>query len=281
LELKVGELVAEARSRLASAPFRPSTREAFLLLGRVLGWSEVQVIAREDRVVSEEDASRFRELLDRRLAGEPVAYLFSEREFYGRTFQVDRRVLVPRPETEGLVEVALEAGLGEGARVLDVGTGSGCIAVTVALERPGAQVVATDLSLDALDLARTNARRWGAKVSFVAADLGAPLDWGTFDLVLSNPPYLGREEAGELSPEVVAFEPHLALFAPEGGTALLLRLLEAARGLPPRGLLAMEIGLGQEERVRRLAVGAGLEVKEVRTDLAGIPRVVLVGHPAG
>ena len=150
-------LLVEARRRLAAAPFAPPAREAGLLLAHALGVSEAQVLARHDEDVPAAAADRFLALLERRLAGEPFAYLTGEREFYGRGFRVDRRVLIPRPETEHLVEAALALPLPPGPRILDLGTGSGCLAVTLAAELPAATVVATDLSLAALAVARANA----------------------------------------------------------------------------------------------------------------------------
>ncbi len=212
----VGQLLAAARRLLAATPFGAPPREASLLLGRVLGLSEAQLLARDREPMAADAAARFEALLARRLAGEPVAYLTGEKEFWGRPFRVDRRVLIPRPETEHVVEAALAERLPERPRLLDVGTGSGCLAVTLALELPGARVAATDLSPAALALAAANARALGAgaRVSFLAADLAAGLDLGAFDLVVSNPPYIDPAELPELSPEVCAFEPRLALSPP-------------------------------------------------------------------
>jgi release factor glutamine methyltransferase len=273
----VGERVAEARRRLAAAPFRPPGREALLLMGRVLGLSETQVLARDERPLAAAEEERFAALLERRLAGEPVAYLLGEREFYGRPFAVDRRVLIPRPETEHLIETALALPLPAAPRILDVGTGSGCIAVTLALELPAARVVAGDLSPGALAVTAANARRYrvAARVRPVAADLLAPFDLGRFDLVVSNPPYVDPDRAPTLSPEVVAFEPHRALFAPGRGEGVLGDLIEgAAARLAPRASLLLEIGRGQLAAVRLRAATAGLAVAEVVDDYAGVPRVV-------
>ena len=273
---RVDELVGEARRRLAEAPFQPSEREARLLLGRVLGWSEARILAHGESVVPPASIRRFRELLERRLGGEPVAYLLGEREFYGRVFRVDRRVLIPRPETEHLVEAALAAPLPPQPRVLDVGTGSGCVAVTVALERPDARVVATDLSSAALAVAAGNARRLGARVAFLATDLAAAVDPAALDLVLSNPPYVDRDEAHTLSPEIRDFEPPLALYARGGGEAEFARLLELGRNLHQNAVLAMEIGFGQLDAVLGRAAEGPFEVAEVRHDYSGIPRVVVL-----
>lgn len=273
-ESTVDSLVREARKRLERAAFSPSPREARLLLGRVLGWSEARLLARGEEAVPPAAEARFRQLLERRLTGEPVAYLLGEKEFYGRPFRVDGRVLVPRPETEHLVEMALEAPLPPRPRVLDVGTGSGCLAVTLALELRRARVTATDVSLGALAVAAANARHLGAEVSFVAADLATGLDPTSFDLVVSNPPYLGREEAGELSPEVVEFEPHRALFAEGSGESVVSRLLDLGRSLHENAALMMEIGHRQRDRVLALAARGPWEVVEVRQDYAGVPRTV-------
>ncbi|HVR07812.1 MAG TPA: peptide chain release factor N(5)-glutamine methyltransferase, partial [Thermoanaerobaculia bacterium] len=207
----LGDLLREGRRRLAATAFAPP-REAALLLGAVLGLTEAQAMARDDQAVPAAAAARFEALLARRLAGEPVAYLLGGREFYGRRFAVDQRVLIPRPETEHVVEAALALALPAAPRILDVGTGSGCLAVTLALELRGATVTAADLSPGALAVAAGNARRHGVagRVAAVASDLTVAFDLGGFDLVVSNPPYVDPADAPGLSPEVCKFEPHLA-----------------------------------------------------------------------
>jgi release factor glutamine methyltransferase len=272
----VRQLLAEARPLLAATPFGASTREARLLLGHVLELSEARLLAREEREVPPDDEERFRSLLARRLTGEPVAYLTGEREFWGRSFLVDRSVLIPRPETEHLVERVLGERLAAHPRILDVGTGSGILAVTLALEMPGARVVATDLSPAALAVAARNARRLGAAIFPVNTDLTAGLDLSRFDLVVSNPPYVDRSEIPEISPEVLDFEPHLALFPPGAGDSILARLFSQCSGLRSAIPLAVEIGRGQLDAVRRHAEHAGLEIAEVLEDYAGIPRTVLL-----
>lgn len=275
----IGRLLAEARPRLAAAPFGAPPREALLLLGHVLGLSEAQVIAREDREVAPAEEGRFRELLERRLTGEPVAYLLGEREFFGRPFFVDDRVLIPRPETEHIVEAALAERLPASPWILDIGTGSGCLAVTLALEIPGATVVASDLSAGALAVASRNARRHGVaeRVLRVGMDLLEGMDLSRFDLAVSNPPYIDWSEAGELSPEVCSFEPHLALFSPGSGDSTLARLFaQCGAGLRPGVALIVEIGGGQLEAARRQAEASGLQLAEVRQDYAGIPRTLVL-----
>ena len=285
----VDDLLADARARLAAAPFAPAPREAALLLGRILGWSEAQVLARGDRVLPAAAAERFAALLVRRLGGEPVAYLLAEREFYGRPFHVDNRVLIPRPESEHLVEAALvwarSAAAPAAPLVLDVGTGSGCLAVTLALELPAASLVASDLSVAALAVAAGNVRRHAVadRVRLAACDLFAGIEAGVFDLVVSNPPYVGRGEAPALSIEVVDHEPASALFAddegPDAGIAAYSRLLAGAGRLTPGTRLMLEIGRGQLAAVRRRAAASGLQVERVVDDYAAIPRVVVLRRP--
>ncbi len=274
----VEERVRSARARLGAAAFAPSPREALLLAAAVLGWNEAQVIARGREVMPAAAAGRFEALLARRLRGEPVAYLLGRREFWGRSFHVDRRVLIPRPETEHLVEAVLALPLPPGPRLLDVGTGSGILAVTLALELPLARVVATDLSPSALAVAATNARGLGAaeRIRFVAADGTDGLSLAGFDLLVSNPPYVAPEERDRLSHEVTAFEPALALWAEEGGLAFFRRLITAGRSLGPGAFLAFEIGDGQQAGILALVDGASFELVEVRLDYAGKPRVVVL-----
>ncbi|HXO20582.1 MAG TPA: peptide chain release factor N(5)-glutamine methyltransferase, partial [Thermoanaerobaculia bacterium] len=264
------------RRRLGAVAFGADRREAVLLLGKVLGLSEAQVMARGEQAVMPAAAARFGELLARRLDAEPVAYLLGEREFYGRPFHVDRRVLIPRPETEHVVEAALALTLPPAPLLLDVGTGSGCLAITLALEIPGARAVATDLSPGALAVAAANARRHGVagRVHPVAADLVAGLDLSRFDLVVSNPPYVDPSEAAQLSPEVRDFEPHLALFSPGAGDSTLARLFQECAGLAAGAPLVVEIGYGQLDAARRHAVASSLQLAGTRKDYSGIPRVL-------
>lgn len=275
----LAQLLAEARPRLAATSFGAPPREAALLLGWLLGLSEAQILAHGEREVPDGTAERFRSLLERRLTGEPVAYLLGEREFYGRPFAVDPRVLIPRPETEHVVEEALATSLPERPWILDVGTGSGILPVTLALEIPGARTVGTDVSPGALAAARGNARRHGVsdRARFVGADLARGLDLSRFDLVVSNPPYVDAGDAPSLSPEVVNFEPHVALFAPGVGDSVLARLFELlGNGLRPGIRAIVEIGFGQVEAARRHAKASGLHFAGSRPDHAGIPRVVVL-----
>ena len=279
----IRQLLAAARPLLAATPFGAPPREARLLLGHVLGLTEAQLLARGEAEVPAAAEARFRALLARRLDGEPAAYLLGEREFWRRPFLVDSRVLIPRPETEHVVEEALAAPLPARPWILDVGTGSGILAITLALEIPGARAVAADLSPGALAVAAQNARRLGAaaSVSLVGADLTAGLDLGRFDLVVSNPPYVDLAEAPTLSPEVRDFEPALALFAPGSGDSVLARLFAQCAALRSEVRLVVEIGCGQRDAARRHAAASGLELIRVREDYAGIPRVLALRRGRG
>jgi release factor glutamine methyltransferase len=218
-------------------------------------------------------------LLDRRRAGEPVAFLLGRREFYGRSFEVGPAALVPRPETEHLVDAAL-AGLPAGAaRFIDLGTGGGCLAVTLVLERPAWKGTALDIAPEALDLARRNAERLGAvsRLDFALADFTAPGCGeslpGDFHLAISNPPYVSEEEYRDLSPAVRLYEPRGALVSGPTGLEHARAVLEfAARILPPGGLLLMEHGATRGEAVRGLCPPALWENISTGLDLAGRDR---------
>ena len=278
MDQTIGAALRRARQRLQDLPSSSSSREASLLLGHLLGYSEAQLLARTSEPLSPEVARDLETLVARRLGGEPVAYLLGRREFYGREFYVDSRVLIPRPETEHLVEAALDTGdLPPEPLILDVGTGSGCLAVTLALELPKARVVATDLSLASLAVARINAGRHGVaeRVRLVACDLLGAVELDGVSLLLSNPPYVAPEDAAALPPDVRDFEPHLALFAPHHGLAVLSRLLEEGKGLARHARVMVEIGYGQLGEVRSLAELSGWKVIREITDYGGIPRTVV------
>ena len=276
--LIISDILAHARQRLATRDFQPSTREANLLLAHVLGWSEAQVLARQDHSLTDRERQRFEIALGRRLTGEPIAYIVGHKEFFGRPFQVDSRVLIPRPETEHVVETALELPLPRWSTVLDLGTGSGCMACTVALELPACRVIATDLSLGALTVAWANLTHLDLsdRLYLVRTDLAHGLDLSGIDLVLSNPPYIAYDEAQSLSLEVVDFEPELALFAGAAGLAMHRRLLDELAGLHSGAWLVVEIGADQEAEIRQLATESAFRLIEVRPDYAGLPRVALL-----
>jgi len=258
--------------------------EVELLLGIVLKLDRVGLIIDADRPLAKEELARYRALHTRRRGGEPVAYLTGAREFYGRMFRVDARVLIPRPDTEVLVEVALARtrALYLSAQVLDLCTGSGCVATTLARERPTTRVVGTDISPDALAVARENALRLGAvNVGFLRGDLFEPFNQprararARFDLITSNPPYIPEGEIASLPVDVRAFEPGLALKGGADGLVLVRRIVaEASAFLDVGGVLAIEIGAGQAPDVRPLFERAGFRDIESTRDLGGHERVV-------
>ena len=272
----IGELREQLRAELRKAPFAPSSREALLLLSHVLDLDEAQVLAHPERLVSESDEASLLELLSRRVCGEPIAYLFGEKEFWGRSFFVDRRVLIPRPETEHLVEAVLALDLPDAPRLLEIGTGSGCVAVTLALEIAKARVTASDISLPALRVARRNAARHGCSIRFVLGDLLAALRPGCFDAIVCNPPYIAESERASLSPEILDYEPETALFSgPEGLNAyqsLFSEIGSRARGVP----ILIEIGAAQTKAIQHLARHTNLDVQRKIRDHEGFDRVLVV-----
>ncbi len=254
--------------------------EGELLVAHALGLDRLKLFMQLDRPVDGAEIDRARDLLVRRGKREPLAYITGEREFYGRPFKVGPGVLIPRPETELLVDEArrVATGLGERElRVADLGTGSGCIAITLALELPRARVTAFDLAPAAMLCAQRNAELLGAKIELSEGDgLAGLAQRGPFELLVSNPPYVTRAEQATLAPEVREHEPELALFAPENDPDYWARtLLERARAwLAPDGALLVELGHQQGARVLALAHQLRWQAALVR-DLAGIERVLV------
>ena len=266
----------QARRRFAEATIEEPRRTAESLLGFVIGCDRSHLFAHPERELSVQEAASYRRLVERRAAGEPTQYLLGVREFFGRDFEVNPAVLIPRPETELLVEAVLDRAT-ENARVLDVGTGSGCIAVTLACERPSWEICATDISVAALAIAEHNARRLAARVSFQQGDLTEPFSDESFDVVVSNPPYVAQRDRPTLSREL-RWEPELALFAGDDGLDIYRRLVPAAaRVLRPGGLLAMELGYDSLPGV--LALLEEWDDVETQPDLAGVTRIALARSP--
>jgi release factor glutamine methyltransferase len=258
---------------------------AELLLAHVLGVDRVRLYTDLDRPLQKEELAAYRALIARRVEGEPVQYLTGRRDFYGRTFQVDSRVLIPRPETELLVEAVLCA-LPKGGtpRLLDVATGSGCIAVTLAAERPEATVVAADVDAGCCALARANAEAAGvsARVDVREGDLFTPVATeAAFDVVVSNPPYVRTGDLGGLQAEVRR-EPRLALDGGPEGLSVLLRVVQGAFAhLLPGGLLALEIGEEQGAAVRDLLQSHGYAAVHIEPDLERRDRMAFGTRPRG
>ena len=284
--MNVRDALAKAVAQLAAEPIGSPRMAAETLLMHVLSCDRAHLHAHPERELNAEECARYNEVVARRASGIPLQYITGHQEFYGLDFVVTPDVLIPRPETEHLVEAALEQIRSETARVrvVDVGTGSGCIAIAVAHEAKDAavKVHATDISAAALKIAGYNASRLGVadRVQFHHADLlSAFADQpGSFDLVLSNPPYVGTAESNKVQREVREHEPHVAVFGGEHGLDIYKRLIpQAASVLKPSGILMMEIGYSIEEPVRALLTNW----RDVRTvaDLQGIPRVVIATKP--
>jgi len=258
-------------------------RDAELLLLYAARLSRSAFLARPNDEVDLAAATHFEVLLERRLEGDPIQYIIGACEFYGLPFRVTSDVLIPRPETEHLVECVLElAAQFAEPRIVDVGTGSGAIAVALAHKLPNAHIAATDVSEAALDLARENAVRngVGVRIRFLRSDLLTPVAADQFDIVVSNPPYVPTADRDSLAVEVRDFEPGLALFAGEDGLDIYRRLIPAAFAvLISGGLVALEIGCGQSDAVGSLLSGVGFGEVEFRPDLQGIPRVALARRP--
>ncbi len=254
------------------------TLDAQLLLARILGSTRTGVIAHGDRLLQPAERARWQAWLARRAAGEPLAYLLGEKEFHGLRLQVTPDVLVPRPETELLVDWVLEKMADATApAVADLGTGSGAIAVAIQHRRPDARVAATDISPAALAVAAGNAARLGLKVEFVAGSWWQPLAGRRFDLVVANPPYVA---AGDRHLAALRHEPLAALSPGADGLAALHAIVDGAAGhLEPGGWLIVEHGFDQQAAVRSRMAGAGLIDAESRADLAGTPRATAARRP--
>jgi release factor glutamine methyltransferase len=270
----IAEALQAARARLAATSQNPR-RDAEVLLAHLLGCDQVALATHPERILSPAKAGQFERLVRRRLAAEPIQYIVGVQEFFGLPFEVSPAVLIPRPETEHLVEAVLEHFHRDSdAHIIDVGTGSGAIAVALAHALPRAQLTAIDLSPAALEVARRNARRNGVaeRVTFLHSDLLAGVDSTEVDAVVSNPPYVAAGEV--LEPQVAEYEPPSALFAGPTGLETYERLIpQAGRVLKPEGWLMLEIGYGQSAALARL-LNPWRDVTFLE-DLRGIPRVVV------
>jgi release factor glutamine methyltransferase len=283
-ELRAALRAAIARLEESGVPSAPLAAE--LLLMHVLQRDRTWLYAHPEFELSPEDAAAYAHLIERRSEGVPTQYLTGRQEFWGLEFQVGPGVLIPRPETEHTIEVALErlgARRAEPLRIVDVGTGSGCIAIALARELPRAEIVATDISAAALDYAQRNAARHGVskRIQFLRADLlEAAMEAlgraeSRFDLIVSNPPYVGRNDAGSLPREVREHEPAEALFAGDDGLQIYPALIdEAARQLAPSGIVVLEIGYNGAQYVGSLLSASQWTDLRVTRDLAGIERVI-------
>lgn len=282
----------QAIESLRVAKVSSHTLAAELLLMHALERDRTWIYSHPEDALDPAALERLTKYVSRRASGEPTQYITGKQEFWGLEFEVTPAVLIPRPETEHVIEIALERlgprgikiDMATGApsdplRIADVGTGSGCLAVALACELPHANVVATDISDAALEIARRNARRHEAenRIRFMRTDLlAAILESNLFDVIVSNPPYIGRDEASQLPREVREHEPERALFGGTTGVEMYARLIEqSARLLRPRGILVLELGHNSANHVRGLLYGQPAWVNvSITNDLAGIPRVI-------
>lgn len=281
----LGEVIADARRMLEQAGIESAGQEALWIVEHVLHLPTHHVVADRDRLLSSVELLAVRGLIERRVGREPLQYILGTQEFCGLEFTVNQAVLIPRPETELLVEyVARRIPVERQATIVDVCTGSGCIAVAIARMRPQARVIATDLSSPSLDVARKNATRHAVceRITWLEGDLLGPLAAqeleGLVDVIVSNPPYIAEADWATLQPEVRLFEPRGALVAGPQGTELHERLLqEASRYLSPGGAVIMEIGAGQACAMRRIVDQIpGYRFHRLVYDEAGLERVVIV-----
>lgn len=276
-------VLRSAIAQLESAGIDEPRISAEVLIFHVLGCDRAYLFAHPERELTQAEQSRYEVLIARRASGEPLQYLTGHQEFWRADFLVTPAVLIPRPETEHLVEAVLdlvrEFSLGSKLKLIDVGTGSGAIAITLARELPVAEVHAVDLSPEALEVARRNAERLAAHVHFAQSDLLASLPpAGDFDFVVSNPPYVGLNEQDKVQEVVRRYEPSMAVFAGDDGLDIIRRLIPQARqALRPGGWLLIEIGYTQSTAVQSLL--GGWHNVHTRADLAGIPRVIVARKP--
>jgi release factor glutamine methyltransferase len=281
------EALRQATARLREAGIDTPDHDAEVLLRHVLGWDRARLIADGVTPFASDHQAAYDALVDERANRRPLQHLTGTQWFWKHEFRVTSDVLIPRPETELLVEAALELLRDvEHPLVVDVGTGSGCIALSLAAERPDAEIHAADISEPALAVARDNASRLGLddRVAFHHGDLLAPVTSlaGSVDLVVSNPPYVGAEELATLAPEVRDHDPRVALVPPGDPFAIYRRIVPAASEvLRPGRWLAMEMGAGMADEVTRTIESAGLRLHRVLPDAAGVPRSVIALRPIG
>lgn len=269
----VSELYLGAVKRLQTAGIEDAGLDARLLLQHITGWDWAKFLMEQQSIAQAELCRHYRQLISMRAEHIPLQYLTGEQEFMGIPFRVTRDVLIPRQDTELLVELALP--FCKGGKVLDLCTGSGCILVSLAKNTTLSRAVGADISTAALAVAKDNADRQGVSAEFVESDLFASVE-GTFDVIVSNPPYITKEEMKELMPEVLEHEPHLALYGGEDGLAIYRRLVpDAKKHLGHGGRLLVEIGCGQGEAVSGLFLANGYREVRVCRDYAGHDRVVM------
>jgi release factor glutamine methyltransferase len=280
MSVAIGEALRRASLELEQGGVAEARREASSLLSHVIGKDRTFLISHAEDLLGVDELTRFENAVARRAAGEPAQYITGTQDFYGRAFRVTPDVLIPRPETELLVEAALEV-MSAGAVICDVGTGSGCIAITLLCERADARAVAIDVSEAALEVAQQNARDLLVqdRVAFKLSDCFDALRKGEelFDVIVSNPPYVSADMLSGLQREVRDHEPLVALTPGDDGLRVIRRLFDDSPAfLRENGYLLMEIGFDQGEKVQQLVDESIWTLKEIRPDLQGIPRIVIL-----
>jgi release factor glutamine methyltransferase len=267
-----------AASRLESAGVDSFKLDAQLLAGKALQKERSWILAHGDESVDSE-VEQLESLLYRRIKREPLAYILGYREFYGRSYTVSPAVLIPRQETEDLIETILSyIPNDEPLKILDIGTGSGCIPITLKLERPQTEVFAVDISSEALELARVNAKNLHAEIQFQQSDLLNSLDQNSkFNFIVSNPPYIRNDFS--MAPDIKLYEPHLALFGGEKGWEIYERLVhDAPKFLLPNGYLILEHGYDQKDILIGLFTANGWRLVTAKKDISGIDRILVFNH---
>ena len=274
------ELIRRASESFCAAGIPDPVNDAALLLSHLTGRPPLALRLDEETVLDPSVIDSFKSLAEQRLSRIPLQYLLGEAPFYGRMFRVDSRVLIPRPEIELLCEWALELLKDRSSpRILDLCCGSGCIGISLKAELPSASVTLSDISPDALDLAAENASLLGADVALCRSDLLEAFSGTSFDLIISNPPYIPSADCDTLQEEVLR-EPRLALDGGKDGLSVYRRIVrEAFPRLSPGGFLLMELGIGEDEAVSALLSDYGYESIQIREDLSGIRRMILSTHP--
>ena len=279
--MKLREWLGQAEAQLNTGPHPDrAKRDAEALLLHLIGKNKAWLMAHAEDEFAGCTLIRYAGLLERRRKGEPIQYITGETEFYGLPFRVTPDVLIPRPETEHLVEKVLKIATAfERPRIIDIGTGSGAIPTALAHNLPQATITATDISASALALADENAKRNGVAIRFLQGDLLAPVEGETFDIIVSNPPYVPATDRDSLSVEVRDHEPALALFADDGLSIYRRLIPQAFAALVPGGFIALEIGFGQQPTIHALLENAGFSDIQFTPDLQGIPRVAIARRP--
>jgi len=278
MPISIAEAILQGANKLRKAGVPEARREAGSLLAFLLDKDRTFILSHADDPISGEQETLFEEFLDARAQGEPAQYITGRQDFYGLEFEVTPAVLIPRPETELLIEAAIKlVGTEETVSFCDVGTGSGCIAITLLTQLPLAHAIAVDVSGSALEIAKRNAVRHRVtdRIEFLLSDCFASVPQQTFDLIVSNPPYVADDAVATLQREVRDFEPRVALTAGAGGLNVIRRLINDAKDyLRPGGHLLFEIGFDQHEAVSRLIDSEVWRLIDIHQDLQGIPRTV-------